>query len=137
MVHPLAPELKVSEKSAGFTLIETLVALLIVAVAYAGVSTAVARFVDQRHILVERDTSHRIAWNRLMEQYLLSSGIAVDEPRFGDNKGRVEAAGVDWDWRLTEEDAAGDNLVRYQVDVFAVAGDTSTASGSLAAFFTR
>lgn len=125
----------------GFTLIETLVALLVVAVAYAGVTTAVARFVDQRLILVERHTSHRIAWNRLMEQYLVSLEMPVEEEDFAGKTGAVKARGNTWNWQISEENAAAEGFVRYQVDVYSAQDVPSTQdasrspSGSLTAFF--
>jgi type II secretion system protein I len=126
------------KKAQGFTLIEALVALLVVAVAYTGVATAISQFVDQRRILVERHASHRIAWNRLMEQYLLSIAKPVDEPNFGDKSGDVTLNGGRWHWEIKEENAAADGLVRYQVDVYLDTGNQRAASsGSLSAFFTR
>ena len=123
--------------NAGFTLIETLVALLVVAVAYAGITTAVSRFADQRHTLLERHAGHRIAWNRQMEQHLLARGIVVDEAGFAGREGRVTIQGRDWNWRVSGKDAAGEDLVRYQVDVFPLTGGAERPAGSLTAFFTR
>lgn len=131
----------------GFTLIETLVALLVVAVAYAGVATAVTQFADQRLILVERHSSHRVAWNRLMEQYLVSLKLPVNEPEFAEEDGVVSARGGRWRWQFSEQKAAAEGLVRYQVDVYPaidqaamaskIESGEESASGSLAAFFTR
>ncbi len=42
----------------GFTLVEVLVALMVVAIVYAGVVAAISSFVDQRLLLVKRHTSH-------------------------------------------------------------------------------
>lgn len=137
----MAMTMRHSEK--GFTLIETLVALLVVVVAYTGVTTAVARFVDQRLILVERHTSHRIAWNRLMEQYLVSLDMPVEEGGFAGDKGEVNARGNSWNWRISEDDAAAEGFVRYQVDVYSAHLHSEqeeadgSPSGSLTAFFIR
>ncbi len=120
----------------GFTLIETLVALLVVAIAYTGVAAAVSQFVDQRILLVERHTSHRIAWNRLMEQYLVARGAAPEESNFAEKNGVVSANGGQWRWQIDARQAEGQGLVRYQVDVFSAA-DSDRVSGSLTAFFTR
>ena len=120
----------------GFTLIEVLVALLVVAIAYTGVATAISGFVDQRLILVERTVSHRIAWNRLMEQYLVSRGIVVDQRRFAEGSGVERARGQTWRWQISEENAAGQGLVRYRVNVFPADESDSAPMGSLTAFFT-
>lgn len=117
----------------GFTLIETLVALLVVAIAYAGVATAVSQFVDQRLMLVERHSSHRIAWNRLMEQYLVSQGMELDEQNFAEKQGETTLQGVRWRWQLREEKTASGELVRYQVDVYLTAGDQSRDKGATSA----
>lgn len=122
----------------GFTLIEVMVALLVVAIAYAGVATAISDFADQRLLLIDRQVSHRIAWNRMMEQFMLSRGIALNQPNLDGHRGVVAARGIDWQWEMTEQKASGKGLVRYHVDVYR-RGDSAQASptGSLTAFFTR
>ena len=122
----------------GFTLVEVLVALMVVAIAYTGVAAAISSFADQRLLLVERHTSHRVAWNRMMEQYLLSRGIDVQQRDFAGPWGSVTARGGVWRWQMSEQEAAGRGLVRYQVDVYPPATATDDrASGTLSAFFTR
>ncbi len=122
----------------GFTLVEVLVALMVVAIAYTGVAAAISSFADQRLLLVTRHTSHRVAWNRMMEQYLVSRGIDVQQRDFAGRRGSVTARGGVWRWQMSEQEAAGRGLVRYQVDVYPpAAADDDRASGSLSAFFTR
>ncbi len=121
---------------AGFTLVETLVALMVVAVAYAGVSTAVSQFLDQRVLVMERHAAHRVAWNRMMEQYLMARDRHLAERGFGDNEGETSFMGRSWRWRLTAENASGQDLVRYQVEVYNQQSGESS-SGSLAAFLNR
>lgn len=101
----------------GFTLVETLVALLVVTIAYTGVTTAVGQFVDQRQRLMERHQGHRIAWNRLVEQHLLARGLRVNEAEFGRDTGQVAVHGEPWQWRIDREQAAGQGLIRYEVSV--------------------
>ena len=125
------------QRKEGFTLIEVMVALLVVAIAYTGVATAITGFADQRMMLVERHTSHRVAWNRMMEQYLVSNGIDIQQRDFAEPRGAVQARGGSWRWTMTEQNAAGKGLVRYQVDVFSPgATKDNPPSGSLSAFFT-
>ena len=122
----------------GFTLIEVLVALLVVAIAYTGVATAISGFADQRLLLVERHVSHRIAWNRLMEQYLVAGGNRIDEREFAQPSGIADARGIAWRWEVSEQKAAGEGLVRYEVNVFPKEGGSrTTPTGTLSAFFTR
>jgi len=124
--------------SRGFTLIEVLVALLVVAIAYTGVAQAIAQFVDQRLLLVERHTSHRVAWNRLIEQYAIANGLNVGEREFAEREGVVTARGGRWHWQISEQEAAGDDLIRYEVEVTPQDGGSSShVTGSLVAFFTQ
>src|SRR5690606_25638938 len=83
-------------RARGFTLVETLVALLVVAIAYTGVSAAVGQFVDQRQRLMVRHEGHRIAWNRLVEQHLLARGLAVRDGEFARDGGEVAGPGGSW-----------------------------------------
>ncbi len=124
------------DRRAGFTLVETLVALMVVAVAYAGVSTAVSQFLDQRHMVLERHAAHRVAWNRLMEQHLIARGRVLEQRHFGEEEGSADFMGRRWHWQLTSENARGRGLVRYQVDVYDPSRGEPPA-GSLAAFFSR
>ncbi|HLS99269.1 MAG TPA: prepilin-type N-terminal cleavage/methylation domain-containing protein [Porticoccaceae bacterium] len=121
-------------RARGFTLVETLVALLVVAIAYTGVSAAVGQFVDQRQRLMVRHEGHRIAWNRLVEQHLLARGLAVRDGEFARDGGEVAGPGGSWTWQLAREKAAGEGLMRYEVNVRSPEG--GAAAASLAAFFT-
>jgi general secretion pathway protein I len=102
----------------GFTLIEVLVALLIVSLVATGAYTAVSNFADQRVILTTRFSGHWIAWNKLAEQYQVSKGW-VDATNYrAQTKGRVEASGQQWRWFLTKEKTLVENFHRYEVKVF-------------------
>jgi len=120
----------------GFTLVETLVALLIITIAYTAATTAVGQFVDQRIRLMERHSGHRIAWNRLMEQYLVALGRAPAMAGSDERSGAAVLAGETWQWRMTVDAAAGKNLVRYEVEVSRSDGAAPGYSvRSLSAFF--
>lgn len=120
----------------GFTLVETLVALLVVTIAYTGVTAAVGQFVDQRYHLMERHQGHRIAWNRLVEQHLLARGLRVRDGEFARDSGQLTVQGESWHWHLETQQAAGEGMIRYEVSVNGP-GQTTTPVASLAAFFVR
>lgn len=133
MAHAVNPRAGIASTH-GFTLVETLVALLVIAVAYAGVTTAVGRFVDQRQMLVERHAGHRIAWNRLLEEYRAIHWPSASGQR--EREGLAETAGGRWHWRLQQDKAQGQGLIRYRVEVFDGNGDDNErVIGSLTAFW--
>ncbi len=97
----------------GFTLIESLVALLVIGVAYTGVSTAVSSFTDQRLLLIDRHAGHRIAWNQLVEQRYQPSRVHSSK-----TKDTVNHLGRCWRWDMDIKKANGDGLKRYQANVY-------------------
>jgi type II secretion system protein I len=126
-----------SQGVGGFTLVESAVALLIVAIAYTAVSTAVGQFVDQRSLLMERHGAHRVAWNRMMDQHLLNLGVKLDEPRFGENTGVVRMSGRQWHWQILREQTATRGMVRVDVRVGIGVVDEDGFSRNLTGFLVR
>jgi type II secretion system protein I len=121
----------ISSVSRGFTLIEVLVALLIVSLVATGAFSAVSNFADQRVILTTRFTGHWIAWNKLAEEYQVSKGW-VDATNYrAQTKGRIEAAGQEWRWFLTKEKTLVDNFHRYEVKVFSPEKMTQVSASAL------
>jgi type II secretion system protein I len=102
----------------GFTLIEVLVALLIVSLVATGAFTAVSNFADQRVLLTTRFSGHWIAWNKLTEQYQVSKGWIDTTNYRAQTKGRADVAGQQWRWFLTKEKTLAANFYRYEVKVF-------------------
>ncbi|MGV6807677.1 MAG: prepilin-type N-terminal cleavage/methylation domain-containing protein [bacterium] len=102
----------------GFTLIESLVALLILSVAYAGVTEAVSRFVDQRLMIDQRNISHRIAWNKLSERYLVHErAMRPDQSSSQDKEGKQTFSQIDWFWAFDTERTQAGGLTRTEVVV--------------------
>lgn len=106
-----------SRLAGGFTLIEALVALLVVAVAYAGVITALSRFADQRWMIEKRNFAHRLAWNQLVDSYLRNMGAIQSGKTKSDDKGSIEFHSTNWQWQRNDQRTAEGSLTRYQVDV--------------------
>jgi general secretion pathway protein I len=78
----------------GFTLVEVLVALVIVALGSAAVLSALTTGADSTARLRERSFAEWVASNRLVE-----ARVGRTPPQLGTREGEVEFAGSMWQWR--------------------------------------
>ena len=78
----------------GFTLVEVLVALVIVALGSAAVLSALTTGADSTARLRERSFAEWVASNRLVE-----ARMSREAPKPGTRQGEVEFAGSIWQWR--------------------------------------
>lgn len=95
----------------GFTLIETLVALGIAAVALTALAGRLGLSADTQRTLLVHSTMLEVATNVLEKQRL---GNSVN---LAEKEGDVEARGMRLKWKLSLEKTALDNLVRQNVTV--------------------
>lgn len=78
----------------GFTLVEVLVALVIVALGSSAVLSALTTGADSTARLRERSFAEWVASNRLVE-----ARVGREEPKPGTREGELEFAGSMWQWR--------------------------------------
>ena len=103
----------------GFTLLEVVIALLILSTVLTSSLQLVHRYADQRITMQDRIAANQVAWNRLMERYQIAenwipaNGLGVLRKR-----GVDEESDRNWQWELKIEEAAGENLSRYRVEVY-------------------
>ena len=103
----------------GFTLLEVVIALLILSTVLTSSLQLVHRYADQRITMQDRIAANQVAWNRLMERYQIAenwipaNGLGVLRTR-----GVDEESDRNWQWELEIEEAAGQNLSRYKVEVY-------------------
>ncbi len=106
----------------GFTLLEVMVALLIIAISLIFISQTMAQYLEDTITLRERTYASWIAQNKIVELRL-----ANVVPEVGISKGEEEYANAIWDWsadisRIAEVgDASGtgvENLYRVEVSVY-------------------
>lgn len=95
----------------GFTLIEVLVALFVVATALAALGYAGARSLDNQAGLEARTFALWAADNRLTETRLERA------PRPGTSAGTMRIGNRDWRWRQQIEPAPGGQLWRIDVTI--------------------
>jgi general secretion pathway protein I len=96
----------------GFTLIEVLAALVIVALGMLGVITAVTQTARNGTYLREKTLAHWIAMNVITEQRLQPS-----PPDASETSDEVEFAGQRWTWQMTVTQTSVQSMRRMDVSV--------------------
>ncbi len=96
----------------GFTLLEVMVALLIVAIALLAGASAISQSIKEAQMMRDRTYASWIAQNRITELRL-----APATPDVGATNGEVQYANTDWKWRAVVSDTGVDDLYRIDVSV--------------------
>jgi len=99
-------------RTRGFTLIEVLAALLIVALGMLGVIQAVTQTARNGTYLREKTLAHWVAMNVITERRLMP-----DPPAVAESSDEVELAGQRWRWSMTVTQTAVESLRRMDVEV--------------------
>lgn len=99
-------------RSSGFTLIEAVVALLIVALGMIAVFTQLGQFASNASYLQDKTLASWIASNRLTELSLQGSW-----PEIGQEEDEIEFAGRDWHYVVEISETDVPNLRRADVTV--------------------
>jgi general secretion pathway protein I len=115
-----------TNRSAGFTLIEVMVALTIVALSLGAVAASVSQMVDAGTTMRERTYASWIAQNKIAELRL-----ANVVPEVSDTSGELEYAGIEWAWRANISETGVENLFRVDVAISYPGSDVAirTVSG--------
>lgn len=98
--------------SSGFTLMEVLVALVIVALSLAAVGTTTLQSVENGQAMRDRTYASWIAQNQITELRL-----SPQQPKLGASNGEVEYANAEWAWRAVVAETGVDELWRVDVTV--------------------
>lgn len=103
---------------AGFTLVEILISVAVVAWVLAAATGAASQAVQSEIAQQEQAFAHWVAENVLTEHRLEPGWPDVDE-----YEGEAEMADRSWRWRLTVSETAVDDLRRMDVIVWQAGGD--------------
>jgi len=98
---------------AGFTLLEVLVALAVVAIALSAILGSSGRTVSNAANLRDTTLAQWVGENRMAELRLEG-----EWPSTGGSEGEAEMGGREWFWRMEVEDTEDDNLRRVEVSVY-------------------
>jgi general secretion pathway protein I len=96
----------------GFTLLEVLVALAVLALALAAIIQAGGGYAANQVYLRDRVMADWVARNLLMEYQ-----IKKEWPRVGDSNGDEEIAGRRWEWRTDVSETDDEDLRRIDIEV--------------------
>ncbi|HEX4872752.1 MAG TPA: type II secretion system minor pseudopilin GspI [Nevskiaceae bacterium] len=96
----------------GFTLVEVLVAVAILAIALGAVVAGMARYAEQASYLRTKTLALWVAHNVMTERLL-----ERDFPDTGRKDGKSELAGLEWRYEIEVQETADENLRRINVRV--------------------
>ena len=96
----------------GFTLIEVMVALVIVSLALAGVAASMGQMIDTANTMRDRTFASWIAQNKITEMRL--AGVVPD---IGESSGEVDYANASWSWTANVSETGVENLLKVDVTV--------------------
>jgi general secretion pathway protein I len=111
----------------GFTLVEVMVALAIIALSLTAVAAKMARMIDTSNSMQERTFASWIAQNKITELRL-----ANVIPEVTTTSGDLEYANRTWRWRAVVSETGIENL--YRVDVEVTSGDSNAVIRKVTGF---
>ena len=101
-----------SRRLAGFTLLEVMVALVIISLALAGVAGSMGQMIDTANTMRDRTYASWIAQNKITEMRL-SSAL----PEVGESSGEEDYANTTWAWTADVSETGIENLMKVDVAV--------------------
>ena len=119
-------------KTAGFTLVEVMVALAIVALALPALMVALSRQVDATGYLRDKSMAHAVAANKLAELRILA--YARRDLLRGRDSGVASMAERDWYWWVECSLTEVPLFYRVEIDVALDEGDAEQPLYTLVAF---
>jgi len=99
-------------KSRGFTLLEVMVALIIVAFSLTALTASMNQMIDAANTLRERTFASWIAQNKITEMRL-----ANVIPDVSATSGEIEFGNTEWEWRAVVSETGIENFRRIDVSV--------------------
>lgn len=118
-------------RARGFTLVEVLAAVAVLAIALAAILSAMARYADQAGYLRQKTLALWVAHNRLSEI------MATPQwPATGRSDGDAEMGGQDWRWEVQVQATPDEQLRRIDIQV-RPGEDRESSLAGLSAFIAR
>ena len=116
----------------GFTLVEVMVALAVVAIALPALMVALYQHVDGTGYLRDKSLAQMVASNKMEELRILSQ--ARQSLPSGEHSGVSSMADRDWYWWLESQATVSENLLKFEITVAASEEQRDQPLFSLVAF---
>ncbi|PTU31925.1 type II secretion system minor pseudopilin GspI [Stenotrophobium rhamnosiphilum] len=111
------------KSSRGFTLLEVLVAVAILATTLAALISGMARHADNAGYIRQKTIALWVAHNQLSEMKM-----AATWPDTGTSDGKVDMAGIAWKWIADVKTTPDDHLRRIDISVQREGNDATLAT---------
>jgi general secretion pathway protein I len=118
------------ERIAGFTLIEVIVALVVIGLGMLGVIQAVSQTAGNSGYLRDKTIAHWVAMNRLTEIRLQKSAPGIDK-----TSDEVEMAGRKWKWTMNVTQTQVETLRRIDISVRPAEASENSSTAFVTGFF--
>lgn len=126
----MSARLRTIRQQNGFTLIEVLAALIIVALGMMAVIQAVSQTASNSAYLREKTIAHWVALNQLTETRLKRTPPPIDE-----TSDEVEMAGREWRWTMTVTQTPVESMRRIDISVRPADADPDSSMASITGFY--
>ena len=118
-----------ASRTRGFTLLEVLIALVVLALSLSAVIKATGDYTNNQSWLRDRTLATWVARNVLVE-----SQLKGDWPRVGERKGTLEMGGREWRWLARISQTEEQRLRRLDVEVSPIDDDDAEPITTLSGF---
>jgi general secretion pathway protein I len=124
--------MKLDKDIRGFTLVEVMVALAVVAVALPALMFSLHQQIDGTAYLRDKSLAHMVAINKLTEVRIMAR--AREQLLKGKDSGTSELADRQWDWQLNSTETELPNFYRVEIKVSAPESQDGSALYTLVGF---
>lgn len=116
-------------RSRGFTLLEVLVAMAILAITLGTIIKTVGSYASNASYLKQKTLAQWVAENKAAEIHLENKF-----PLPGNKEGEIEMASQQWHWKIKISNTSDKNLRRLDIDVYPESGNEDNPVSSLISF---